>query len=77
MKFRPHRGGLEESMAEVVGLKSRQEFVAHLQKLDLLKGNDTFEVRDMNFWDHRCGWDTFVVVVNTCAVGYTDGPLPE
>lgn len=67
MKFRWHRGGLEESMATTIE--------------DTLE-NILFEIRKTNpgevtsryvIFDDRTGWDTHIVLVDGSPVGFADG----
>lgn len=72
MKFRPQRGGLAESMAEVVELPDLRALaewlVINIARLD---------VKPYTSYDYRTGWDTYVVTVDGQAVGFTDGPCTE
>jgi hypothetical protein len=67
MKFRPVRELLADAMADVIEIQDRQQ-------LEELVGTP-MEVKPYCY-DARIGWDTYLVVVGGCAVGYTDGPLP-
>lgn len=49
---------------------------AHLKKIYGLKPTDKVSVVFYG-WDPRIKWDTFIVSINTEAVGYTSGPLPQ
>jgi hypothetical protein len=77
MKFREHRGGLAESMATVVELNSKQEFVDHVSKL--VRGivpEGTVSFSQYSF-DSRIGWDTYLVSLDKYGViGMIDGPPP-
>ena len=57
-QFRPHRGGLAESMAAVITVKNKQELVSHLNDTLLL----SLDVSSLNIkeaaFDARNGWDT-------------------
>lgn len=69
MKFRPQRGGYEESMDACVELDPTYEALArHL--------NTNPEAIEVDFYCHdtRLGWqDTFVVTVGGDGVGFTSG----
>lgn len=69
MKFRPHRGTLEEAMKEVVELPAtKRALAAYLEEpLELLQVKHYMQ-------DDRIGWDTYIVTINDQAVGFTDGP---
>ena len=71
MKFRPHRGGFAESMAEVVELKDLRALAAYLE-VDIARIN----VKPYCY-DDRNGWKTYIVTVDGQAVGFTDGPCTE
>lgn len=67
MKFRPHRGGLIESMAGVVNISPT---------LDSLARHLNVPVEDIECYfygyDTRILWDTFAVTVDGDIVGFTD-----
>lgn len=79
MKFREHRGGLAESMATVVELNTKEEFVAHMRKQAErfgVKGEFTLRFEDGSY-DERIGWNTVTVVLEgTGVLGMLDGPPP-
>jgi hypothetical protein len=67
MKFRPQRGSLAESMAEVVELPATRHALAkHLGEPDR-----AILVTEYAY-DDRIGWGTHLVTVWGSAVGYTD-----
>jgi len=67
VKFRPQRGGLTESLAEVKEVNSLQEL------RDILKATNV-EVRPY-IYDERIDWNTYLVRADGEIVGFTDGPL--
>ena len=72
MKFRPQRGGFEESMKEVVELQDSVDALRHH-----LGCNYDDEIRfERPLFDSRNGWETYCVTVNFCAVGFTDS-IPQ
>ena len=82
--FRPHRGSLEEAMAEVVDLPDHAALVAHLNKLyeSSYKPEDV-RVEPYNWggqpgpgYDSRIGWHTYIVTTDGSPAGFTNGPLP-
>ena len=79
MKFREHRGGLEESMATVVELNSKKEFCDYVGKLArriVPLEECTLSFREYGF-DSRIGWDTYLVVLDGHGpIGMLDGPPP-
>ena len=79
MKFRLHRGGLDESLATTTEVESRDDLIAFLKK-DL--GLFGIAVSEENFrvayygYDERIGWDTYIVTIEGYGVaGFTDGLL--
>jgi hypothetical protein len=77
MKFREHKGGLEDSMATVVELKDRDELNWHIAKL--LAPWDRIVLPTMIHaeaygYDPRVDWVTWLITVDGYGVvGYTDG----
>ena len=69
MRFRPQRGGYEESMTECVTLDPTCEALARHLNADI----EDIEV-DFYCHDTRVGWeDTFIVTVDGDVVGFMDG----
>jgi hypothetical protein len=66
MKYRPHRGTLDEAMAAVVELPDRAALIAHLAA-DLRPWGYVVEDIDVQVepycFDDRIGWDTFLVTL--------------
>ena len=78
--YRPHRGGLDEAMAEVVEVSGRQELVDHLRKVWMSEVNESgsnVAVENYGSIDNRIGWDTHIVLVDGNPYGFTDGPIPD
>jgi len=80
MKFREHRGGLEESMKTVVDVADRAALEAHVRALlepfyiDVPDGS--LRCVDMKRIDSRIGWRTHLISLpGYGVVGMTDGPL--
>ncbi len=70
-QFRPHRGQLEQSLREVVDVDSFDELIS---VLDLLLQATTDNTKlEYYCYDDRIGWETYIVLVNGNAVGFTDG----
>jgi len=67
-KFRPQRGGLTESLAEIKQVNSIQEL------RELLNTVKSIEIRPY-VYDARICWDSHLVLVDGEPVGFTDGPL--
>ena len=68
-RFRPQRGGLEESMKEVKTFDSKLELAKHL-------GVCYFSVEAEAYgYDPRIEWNTWIVLVDGQAVGFTDGGI--
>jgi hypothetical protein len=79
--YRPHRGGLDESMREVVEVNDLAQLVRHMRRgverwypKDQLPTENNTKVEAYGY-DRRIGWDTYLVTVNGQAWGYTDGNL--
>jgi hypothetical protein len=64
MRYREHRGSLQESMQTVIEIASKEELIQHLNKR--LQGRK--EIRDISFqhavYDTRIDWDTWYVIVH-------------
>jgi hypothetical protein len=84
--YRPHRGSLDDSMREVIEVNDFPQLVRHLRRgverwypPDKLptEENTTIE-RYGDGPDPRIGWDeTWIVLVNGNAWGFTNGPLGD
>ena len=80
MKYRPQRGGLEESMAQAAEiLPSLSALTKHINGLGwfcypIYSGQ--VKVIHQGF-DARINWDTHIVTVDGQAVGFTNGPCTE
>lgn len=83
--FRPHKGLLSESMAEVVGLNDKAELVLHIKYLwgkftdhGLIINSATIKVSKYVF-DDRIDWDTHIVTYELDGKihveGFTNGPV--
>ncbi len=63
MKYRDHKGGLEESMETVRVVKSEKQLIAHL---NTLYDGFTIQVEEIKFehagYDKRTGWNTYYVL---------------
>ena len=75
MKYRPQRGSLSASMAEVIEVPNTIKDL----KLALEKEYPFIDEIKVNpYWfDSRINWDTHIVTINGSAVGFTDGGLDE
>jgi hypothetical protein len=73
MKFRPHRGGLYESMKETVEVDSLEALKAHLLKTWL--GHLGHLTCKYYCYDARIGWHTYIICENGHPIGFTDGKL--
>jgi hypothetical protein len=81
MKYRPQRGSLDVSMAEVVEVSGMDELLAAMLRgmegwypLDHRPSRSNVTVEPYGF-DDRIGWDTYLVCASGHAWGFTDGPL--
>jgi hypothetical protein len=83
MKYRDHRGLLADSLDTTVEIPATKEaLIAHLNAISSsgpkLTNPDSVTVEKYGHGiDKRCGWDTHIVAVYGCAVGFTDGPLAD
>ena len=79
--YRPHRGSLSASMADVVEVNDLPQLVRHMRReverwypKDELPTLENTKLEPYCF-DDRIGWDTYLVTVKGKAWGYTNGPL--
>jgi hypothetical protein len=80
MKFRLHRGTLEESMQTVCEVNSKAELVEVLAK-DLAFFPISITEQMISIipyaYDGRIEWDTYIVSLEYFGIaGFTNGPLP-
>lgn len=77
MKFRPHRGGLAESMEETIEIQTLDQLVAHLNARTpyILTLREALIIEPYGGIDARTGWDTHIVTDKFGVVGFTDGPM--
>jgi hypothetical protein len=77
MKFRFHRGSLEDSLATVVEVGSMAELRAVIEKewgLICPTGDEPLSVEPYGY-DARIDWDTHLVLWKYQPVGFLNGPL--
>ncbi len=81
-QYRPHQGGLAESMDEVKTFSSKAELVKEARKFygHLVPKNqvtsDTVHAVPYGGYAPRIGWETHLVVVDGVGpIGFTDGPV--
>lgn len=86
VRYRPHRGGLGEAMAEMVKLASKADLIAHLKKWHAEMygapeiNEDTLHIKPYGSGpDTRIGWEqTFIVMLDGWGpVGFSDGDFSE
>ena len=73
--YRPHRGGLEEAMKEVVELSSWQALVEHVKQMWPVKDDGSNLVVKWAIFDDRIEWDTYMVTVDGNIIGWTNAPV--
>ncbi len=78
IRFRFHRGTLEDSLKTIVEVKTRGELASKISELPYMKGVHGFKlVFEHIGFDERCGWETYyVIVISDTArhiVGMSDG----
>jgi hypothetical protein len=76
-KFRPHRGGLAEAMAEVVEVTNIEELKIHIGKSwPYYKLEDLADLTIEKYGEGIDHWDTHIVYsIEHGVFGFTDGPL--
>lgn len=63
MKYRHHRGSLEDSMKTVVDFSTIEELRAHLDKVYSFTGKTVAEIKFKYVgMDERIGWNTYYVL---------------
>lgn len=77
--FRPHRGSLDEAMAECVILESKQALIDHIAA-ELEPWPYTLTTDDLTLkpygYDERICWDTHIVTLKNYGVlGFTNGAV--
>ncbi len=79
MKFREHRGGLEDSMATTVEIDGMDGLLSHIRKLAEPwptfppVTSQTVHIEPYGGVDQRTGWDTHIVTLDGYGVlGFTD-----
>lgn len=84
--YRPHRGTIEEAMREVVEVNDLPQLVRHMRRgverwypTDKMPTEANTKVEEYyHKRDERIGWEqTWIVLVDGNAWGFTDGPLGE
>jgi len=76
MKFRWHRGSLDDSMQTVVDFESFDGLVSILRATPYTPSFDTSDIKVEKYcYDPRIEWDTYIVTIDGNAIGFTDGPL--
>lgn len=77
MRFRFHRGTLEDSLKTLVNFKNKEELYKII--CDSFKDFDfKFNIENIEFkhqgYDERCNWDTYLVhIKNYGVIGQSDG----
>lgn len=83
IKFRYHRGVLDESMATTILVESKHELKSLLlDEMGFLKKNAYGIEVEPYAHDERIGWDTHIVSIILPGgipkvVGFTDGPIND
>ncbi len=74
--FRPHRGGLDEAMAETREVHCLEDLLELLNGDPYLTPATLSNTRiDSYGFDARIGWHTYIVTVGGIPRGFTSGPL--
>jgi hypothetical protein len=81
IKYRPHRGGLEEAMKEVVEVSSMSDLKVVIYKQWPFDYN-VMEIQCTYYgYDERIDWDTWMILAkfdnkgNWFPIGYTNGDI--
>jgi hypothetical protein len=84
MRYRHHRGGLDESLETTVEVNTLEELIAHINKDWEVWGKVVAEIKfDHVGMDERIGWDTYYVLQrfqeeDTWTVaGFSDGKFQD
>lgn len=80
VKFRFHRGSLEESMANVYEVMNRQELINLINEQWPFKYQPILDVEVSRYvYDDRIGWDTYIIIGyfdgERHVIGFTDGEI--
>jgi hypothetical protein len=79
MKYRSHRGSLEDSMATVIEVNSLDDL---RDKLNAKQEYEPFKIKGKLtcIWyckDDRIGWDTYIVCADGWVIGMSNGKLED
>lgn len=80
-RYRPQRGSLDKSMAEVVEVTDLAALVEHMRNSvkDWYPPEELPTVKNTKvvpyLFDDRIGWNTHIVISRGSPWGFTDGPL--
>lgn len=74
IKFRFHRGGLEESMETIIEVKDLNEIVKFLKAKEPGAYVGFLSCKYYGF-DDRINWDTWIVLDDGYPLGFSDGEL--
>ena len=78
MLYRPHRGSLAAAMRECVEVSGVADILDIINTQNAIFGVGPVGIEaiavEKYSYDARILWDTHIVTVNGCAVGFTDGP---
>jgi hypothetical protein len=80
VKFRFHRGSLEESMANVYEVMNHQELINLINEQWPFKYEPILDIEVSHYvYDDRIGWDTYIIIAYYCGerhvIGFTNGEL--
>lgn len=82
MKYRDHRGSLDDSMKTVIEVSSIDDIKNHLNEIWKPFGKEVDEIKfDYSWFDERTGWNTYFVLqrlkgeTRFTVAGMSDGKL--
>ena len=75
VKFRFHRGLLEDSMDTVITVNSREDIAQAMSKeLDMPVKSSSIGCKYYSY-DKRVGWENYIITMGGNAIGFTDGEI--
>lgn len=80
IKFRFHRGSLDESIANIHEVMNRQELIEIINKQWLFGHSPISDIEVSHYvYDERIGWDTYIIIGyfngDRYVIGFTNGQL--
>lgn len=73
-RFRFHRGSLADSLDTTTDVESVGDFMLLPEIQEIHKPGKSVVQQYLKF-DHRCGWDTYLIYEDGAVFGMSDGPI--